>query len=98
MWTFYVTKNITTIYLGALLCGDFDEFSAETCGYGLYCAPRSLDVAEHLALGIFLTDERFDARCALAVAAELVVYLSLYGCYYRVCLGVLEGCHLFRCE
>ena len=85
-----VCEGLSLLYLCALLCNHLNEFSAQCCGDGLNLSPWCLDVAERLSLVVVLSDERLDAWCALAVAVELVEYLSLDGCHECVCLGVLE--------
>ena len=75
----------------ALVGADFDESAAEGCGNFVDAAVAVEEVAEAVALLVFLADHRFDALDAFAVATYLPHHRTAVGSDDGVGFGVLVG-------
>ena len=93
-----VGDDITLHDVAAALGVDFHQTAADGSGHFHYLTPRSLDVAEGVALLVFFADIRLDCRGALAFAVELPVDLALDGGGDGIGLGMFECCNLLGRE
>ena len=90
-----VSDDVALRNLRATLGVYLYDLAAQGCRNLNEFAPRSLDVAEYVALIVFLTDERLDCRSALALAGEFPVDVALDRSHDGIGLGVLVGAKLF---
>ena len=77
--SFDIGYYFALVYLAALLGVDLHEFASKSCRNLDKFAPRSLNIAERIALLIGLSDVRLYSRSSLSIALELPEELSFDG-------------------
>ena len=82
--------------MGTLLGVDFNELATQSSRQFVDLAMSIFEIAEAVALGVSLADERFDALHALAVATDFPKDDAALRSHDSIGLGVLEGSSLFR--
>ena len=90
----YPAEYVATANVGSLACCYLNQLAAEVGWHRHNLAPLGLYVTEGVALLVVLSDERLEARSALAGAAKLVIQVSAQRGHYGIGLGMLQGSQL----